>query len=281
MAQQQSHIGADSIQSIIATAGYFDSLPDDNGCDTAFLSSVAARHVEIPAPVANSECRPVFPLNDTGTIALLLLVFLSIALNYKKGHKYFSHLGSYLFSVRRRQNNFDDHTVSETNMMSALIANTCAMGGIIIYLAVGYYRPELVVGQPVAKYVWALSAFVLLFFLAQQLLYRLLGYTFLPDKISRKLLIDGFNSSQSAMGLFLIPLAFVMLLFPATLEPMLCIAAMFYIFARIVFICKGFRIFFNNLASLLYFILYLCSVEIVPVILSFTGAIFLCGILQS
>ena len=63
--------------------------------------------------------------------------------------------------------------------------------------------------------------------------------------------------------------------------PMLWIGVIIYISCRIVFICKGFRIFFNNLVSLLYFILYLCSVEIVPVILSFTGAIFLCRVLQS
>lgn len=260
---------------------YFDLLPYGCGYDTAFVNAPVSHHIAVPDPVAARQERPVSPLHDTGTVALLLLVFLLVALNFKKGHKYFSHLGNYLFSVRRRQNTFDDHTVSETNLMLALIANTCVMGGIILYLAVGYLSPSLLASGLVAKLIWGLSGYVLLFYLLQLLLYCIMGYTFLPDKAYTKLLVDGFNASQAVLGLLLCPLAFVMLLSPSSLLPLFYVAAIFYILCRIVFVCKGFRIFFNNLASLLYFILYLCSVEIVPVILSFTGAIFLCRFLQS
>ncbi len=266
----------DSIQ-----CNFFDSLPGYYGYDTAFASRDVAQHIGVPVATPNQDERPVSPLHDTGTIALILIVFLMIALNFKKGYKYFLHLGTYLFSMRRRQNVFDDHTVSETNLMASLIANTCVMGGIIMFLAVGYYDQSLFDSEYLSRYIWSLSGYVLLFYLLQMMLYRIMGYTFLPDKESTKLLLDGFNSSQAMLGLCLCPVAFTMLLLPATLVPMLYIAAIFYILARIVFICKGFRIFFNNLASLLYFILYLCSVEIVPVILSFTGAIFLCRVLQS
>ena len=260
---------------------YFESLPSNCGYDTAFVNRDVAQYIGVPGQAFGQAERPVSPLHDTGTIALILIVFLLIALNYKKGHKYFLHLGNYLFSTRRRQSMFDNHTVSETNLMAALIANTCVMGGIIMFLAVGHYDQSLFNSEYLSRYIWSLSAYALLFYLCQMVLYRIMGYTFLSDKASTKLLLDGFNSSQAMLGLFLCPVAFTMLLSPATLVPMLYIAAILYILARIVFICKGFRIFFNNLASLLYFILYLCSVEIVPVILSFTGAIFLCGILQS
>ena len=155
------------------------------------------------------------------------------------------------------------------------------MGGIIIYLAIGYYHHPLLDGLPVGRVIWALTGYALMFYVAQYILYRIMGYTFLPDKASVKLLIDGFNSSQAVLGLLLCPVAFIMLLSPDITRPMIYLAAILYFAARIVFVCKGFRIFFNNLASLLYFILYLCSVEIVPVILSFTGAIFLCRVLQS
>lgn len=262
--------------------GYFDSLPGDCGYDTAFAHSSLGQYVAVPdCAAANADVRPVSPLHDTGTIALILAVFLSIALNFKKGHKYFAHLGNYLFSVRRRQNTFDDYTVSETNLMLSLIANTCAMEGLIIFLAMGYLYPQYTVGLSVSALIWAFAGYALAFYVGQWLLYRLLGYTFLADKAYARLLVEGFNASQSVLGLLLCPVAFIMLLSPGTIVPMLWIGVIIYISCRIVFICKGFRIFFNNLVSLLYFILYLCSVEIVPVILSFTGAIFLCRVLQS
>ncbi|MBP3590263.1 MAG: DUF4271 domain-containing protein, partial [Muribaculaceae bacterium] len=39
-----------------------------------------------------------------------------------------------------------------------------------------------------------------------------------------------------------------------------------YVSARLIFIIKGFKIFYNGFISLIYFILYLCTLEIVPLI---------------
>ncbi|MBR5727625.1 MAG: DUF4271 domain-containing protein, partial [Muribaculaceae bacterium] len=49
-----------------------------------------------------------------------------------------------------------------------------------------------------------------------------------------------------------------------------------YICARFIFIFKGIRIFYSNLLSILYFILYLCGVEIVPLIVIYGITINLC-----
>lgn len=43
------------------------------------------------------------------------------------------------------------------------------------------------------------------------------------------------------------------------------VAAAAYIAARVTFIAKGFRLFYDNFLSLLYFILYFCTLEIAPV----------------
>lgn len=274
-AEQNNINGSDT------TVSYFFSVPGGNGCDTAFIHSTAAETITVPSTVAVDDVRPVSPLHDTGIVSLLLIVFLLVAFNFKNGYKYFLHLDNYLFSVRRYQNTFDDHTVSETGLMFSLIANTCVMEGIIIYLALGYYGSLPPEAGLVTKLIGGLSGGALLFYLAQQVLYRVLGYTFLADAVGTRLLVEGFNASQAILGLLLCPVAFAMLLWPGSFVMLFMLAALMYIICRIVFICKGFRIFFNNLASLLYFILYLCSVEIVPLVLSFAGVSFLCEILQS
>ncbi|MDE6338919.1 MAG: DUF4271 domain-containing protein [Muribaculaceae bacterium] len=45
---------------------------------------------------------------------------------------------------------------------------------------------------------------------------------------------------------------------------------------KIVFIYKGFRIFFQQLRSWLLFLCYLCSLEIVPLILAYLLAYQIC-----
>ena len=107
------------------------------------------------------------------------------------------------------------------------------------------------------------------------LVYHVLGYVF-ADSISTRLWIDGFKATQSLLGLLLLPVIGVMLLKPELSTPMLLVAAGLYICARLVFICKGFRIFYGNLSSIVYFILYLCSLEIVPLVMLGAGTIYLC-----
>lgn len=220
------------------------------------------------------------PIHNPGIMGLVFLIFFFIAVSYKKGHKYVSNFVHNMFSVRKRQNVFDDHTVSETQIMTALIANTCLMEGILLYLGISFQFPGLQLAAHLFLAVAMLVGVALGFYLLQLLLYYLIGYTF-ADTVDTKLWIDGFKATQSILGLGLFPIIFIILLYPDTFQMMLVCAITLYFLARLVFISKGLRIFFNNLTSTIYFILYLCAVEIVPVILALLGAISLCGLLQS
>ncbi|MFG6389490.1 DUF4271 domain-containing protein, partial [Muribaculum sp.] len=91
--------------------------------------------------------------------------------------------------------------------------------------------------------------------------------------------LKGFNATQALLGFLLLVPALAVLFYPAAALSLISISALLYILARIVFICKGFRIFYHNFPSLLYFILYLCTVEIIPVLLVYRGAFSLCRLL--
>jgi hypothetical protein len=219
------------------------------------------------------------PLNDTGSVGLVLLVFFFLAISFRGGYKYITEISQHLFSVRKRQNAFEIHTMSETMLMIALIANTCIMSGILFNLGIDYLHPEMDLSQHVFKSVGSLTLLCSAFFTIQMLLFYVLGYVFAHDREDTRLWLDGFKSSQAILGLILSPLTFVSLIYPASTPIMLSIAVFAYFSARIVFICKGFRIFFNNFSSYVYFILYLCTIEIVPVFLMCAGAINLCEII--
>ena len=52
---------------------------------------------------------------------------------------------------------------------------------------------------------------------------------------------------------------------------MVATGSVLYLVVRLIFICKGFRLFYDNLLSSVYFILYLCTLEIAPLILLYKG----------
>lgn len=226
-----------------------------------------------------SSPRSASPLNDDLTALLLLAVAVAAAIGCGRGRRYVADIFHNMFSVRRRENLFEDHTVRETRTMTALLACACVFGAAILYEAFKALHPDLVVEpMPVFPIVGTLAACAAAFCAAQIGLYLLLGLVF-SDKVDTRLWIDGYTASQSLLGIILAPVAVVMLAVPQASHVMLAVAAALYFSARLVFICKGFRIFFNKMSLLLYFILYLCAVEIVPVILSFAGAMKLCIIL--
>ena len=232
--------------------------------------------MEMPAGAAPTPVPPS-PLRSPVVMGLMMLVAMAVVLSYRTGYKYLENFVRNMFSTRRRENLFDDHTVNETKILTALIGLSCVMQGFALMVGMSLAVPSLASGilRSPALSLGLGAAVVLVYYLLQLLVYHVLGYVF-TDSISTRLWIDGFKATQSLLGLLLLPVIGVMLLKPELSTPMLLVAAGLYICARLVFICKGFRIFYGNLSSIVYFILYLCSLEIVPLVMLGAGTIYLC-----
>ncbi len=259
---------------------YLQGFPADTATQSATTAIDTMAVMEMPAmgkalPFAAS------PLHNTPSMVLLLVGLLAVALSYHTGYKYIENFFHNMFSTRRRENLFEDHTVNETSILVALIANTCIVEGFIIYSAVSLLRPDLApsLHASVFPHIAAFSAIAAGFYAAQWLVYKLLGYTF-SDSVGSKLWIDGFKASQSFLGLALLCVLIPLMLFPTHGKLLLIIAALIYLVARLIFIYKGFRIFYGKVSSLFYFLLYLCTVEIVPLVLVASVTVWICGILS-
>lgn len=219
-------------------------------------------------------------IHDTGSMALLLAALFFLVVSYRTGYKYLEGLMHNMFSVRRRESLFEDYTVKETQILSALIALTCTFEGLLIYQGIMLWHPSLSdrLQHAMSWHVLLFVGVAVVFYLLQLLFYNVLGYIF-SDKESTRVWIDGFKASQSLLGLLLFPVVAISLTLPSLCEIMLISAIILYICTRIIFICKGFRIFYSNLLSLVYFILYLCGVEIVPLIAIYGVTIKLCNLI--
>lgn len=277
-------LAADSAQSLQHyQAQYLNGFPKSNSDADSTLTDIA-NHAVVEVPVA-APVQPYSgsPLHDTGSMALFLIAIFFVVINYRSGHKYFENFIHNMFAVSRRVNIFEDHTIEESKSMFALIFNTCVMEGLLLYYGITYYYPGLAphMHAHVFRYVGVLVAITCVFYGAQWLLYKFLGFVFTQNGgIDTNSWIDGFNASQSLLGLLLLPITIITLVYPSTIKWTIFIAITLYFLARIVFISKGFRIFFNNLSLSVYFILYLCSAEIVPQVLILAFTIYICQVLQ-
>lgn len=102
--------------------------------------------------------------------------------------------------------------------------------------------------------------------------YLAVGYAFAAPGEARPWM-RSFFLSQSRLGYLLVIPAFGALFYPQYSSAFLIAAAVFYVVCRILFYIKGFAFFYTSAASLFYFFLYLCTLEIVPlvVVASLTG----------
>jgi len=270
MPQKQLNITAkpaphDSIPADSTGTAYYAPAFPNGLTDTLVLDGHTEKQLS-DYPVATSvvgkepEYYQLTPVKTSGTLVLLMLSFLLVAFSYKKGWKYFNTMLTNVWSVKRTENHLDDHTISETLVMVALILLTIIVEGIILFYGIEHFFPGSL-SRNVSQGVALTVAGAGIYYILQLLILRYLGYTFSNAK-STSLWIQGFNASQSLMGLLLTPVAIIMLFIPEFNSLMLLLSICLYAIARLAFLMKSFRIFFNKMFHLLYFILYLCGVEI-------------------
>lgn len=202
--------------------------------------------------------------DNSGILAILASVLILIFLSYGKFRRLFTRLTGNLWSLRKRENAFDDHTSNEAPVLILLALQWSIATGILIYtsFAGGEQRsPSEAFGACIAT-VGVMAAY----YLVQLAVYAVLGYTF-TSPVKARMLLSGFTSSQDLSGCLLMPAALVAIFYTEAAPAMCTSGIICYILARIIFNIKGFRIFYHNFSSLLYYILYLCTLEITPLLL--------------
>lgn len=260
-------------------AQYLGGFPRHEGNDTSFQHINQMPVLEV-SDAGNARTHNSSPLHDTGSMIMFLLSCLFLITSYRLGNVYISNLMHNMFSTKGKDDLYADHTMSDTRIIVALMINTCLMEGLLLFYGLTWIDPQLTLAlqRSVFLHVFVLVMAAGLFITLQLFLYRLIGFTFSDDRLT-ELWVGGFLASQAMLGLLLFPIVVLALVFPTTIKLMLTLSIILYILARIVFIWKGFRIFFNNLSSSIYFILYLCAVEIVPPLLALAGTVYVCSIL--
>lgn len=207
------------------------------------------------------EARRQLPGYDSGVLCMIIGVFLLLAFNFRHYSTFLKNFSYDLWSVRRTDDSFGVRTFSETGIQVSVVLLACLCEGIIINAAI--IAGNVHVAVPTFPLIAGLTLIAVVYYLWQLLAYRVVGYVF-TDKISARQWLKGFNASQALLGLALAIPALFVLFNTEQAETVAIVGLVCYVLARLIFIFKGFRLFYDNFGSLLYFILYLCTLEIVP-----------------
>ena len=215
-------------------------------------------------------------------ISTLIILFLIIGLRFRNNGKFIGALMKNLVETKTRHNVFDD-TVRETSLLIILNVMWCACAGIIIFrlLELNLQSPYDSFLSPASNPPLAIVSGIIA--AVAYTVFMILAYIGIGTVFSNldhgRLWLKGFLASQGILGFLYFPLALLFLCYPQWNVILLWIALILFVMLKLIFIWKGMRIFFTQFSSWVLFLYYLCSLEIVPLILTYWATVFLWGIL--
>ena len=248
------------------TSGHLPHFATDSYRDSVAIdllgADVAAHTAEVFAPSGAREGVAPFALHQfpAGGSALSLLLMGTLVATALCGQSLLRALKAYrnnLISVRRRNNAFDGIGRVAPQVAALLALLFVAFGGTALYL--GFCRPAMPSFGGAATVISIVGAYYIL----QLAAYNIIGYAF-TSPLGRRQWVEGFEASQAFGGILLVAPTLLMLCMPQWTGAMTAVAATVYVCSRLVFVYKGFRIFFKQMWSPVYFVLYLCCAEIIP-----------------
>lgn len=268
----------DSIQAVEAevalSPGMFEARVSREEDSPATVRGMRVGRVPFTEGLEPME-RPMLPGYDSGVLCLLVMAFLILTYYARHYSTFLKTFRDDLFSTRNREKSFSVRTFSETGLQLSIVLLTCLSEGILVNAALSGSGAR---GGSMFGVIGMLAGIALGYYAWQLGVYWSVGAVF-TDKSSARMWIKGFNSSQALAGMLLLVPALVVLFNPGTMPVVFPIGVICYFSARVLFICKGFRLFYDNFGSLVYFILYLCTLEFVPLVLLYRVVCFLEGML--
>ena len=259
------------------------NLPADSlaagspAADSAATDSAETLYGIVMEPVASTTHqgipRGMPPAATSWMLAGIVLLFCLVCFRFRNNLRYLRTLFTEMGRARERGNMFDD-TARETFFMFLLNILFCACGGILLYYSVmepkdGSLSFE---GSKLAL-CCAVAAGWEIFMAAA---YIILGTAFLSPPATKSLLMR-FSANQGLLGLALLIPSMLLIFYPAWTAALIAVSTTLFIVARLIFIRNCSQIFFQKNSSRLVFLCYICSLEIIPVIISYNAARIICG----
>lgn len=201
------------------------------------------------------------PAVNSWLLGGMSLIFCLVCIRYKNNYKYFKALFTDLIDPRERAGFFDD-TIRENSFLILTNILNAASLGLIIYEIMSLINPNL--SSTHSVYVALLA--IAVYYCAMPFIYFISGNIF-SDETKAKIWTKGFFITGAITSLPMFFASMTALFYPTAAMAILFCAALIYVIIRLLFIRKGFVLFYSSGASWILMGYYIVGMEIVPLLL--------------
>jgi hypothetical protein len=204
-----------------------------------------------------------WPAAQNDLFVLFLLLFLSNALLMGHNRYPIVHTLQQLF-LRHSGSIHSEPSHREGNIKLILCLQAVVLAAILLYCFL-----SRTLGIPfdtvdrMARLMCGTALLLSAFFLYKLILYFWVGYTFFPKENTR-LWISQYTALIALSGILLFPLAVVVFYWPEAYFICLILVIIYFLSIKLLMLYKICLIFFPQKSDFLYFILYLCAQELIP-----------------
>lgn len=205
---------------------------------------------------------PSLPQTENWVFIILLLLFFLLIYSVAQSAGLISDTIKTFFQVKERSSIFSKATVNDSRLRFFLVI--FSIGVLSFYAYFLLHKANL----PFSIREFSLILVVTgLFFALKSLIFDLMGYVFF-NPVSSKMAKEAYFNVISFWGVTLFPLLFMQLYSPEKFTGIIEIISLIVsIGASILIIIKLFQIFFGKLLASFYILLYLCTLEFLPLII--------------
>ena len=204
---------------------------------------------------------PSHPQTEQWVFATLIILFILLVLSSTRSTALFTDTIKTFFQVKDRSSIFSKTTISDFRYRFFTIL--FSIGVISLYAYLLLYNPNT--NFTLAKYSYFIGV-TSAFFIIKLFIINIIGYVF-TDTRNLKLVKESYFDVLLLLGIALFPLMIIYIYSEATLNNTTeLISLIVFILSLILIIAKLFQIFLHKVVATFYIMLYLCTLEILPLI---------------
>jgi len=204
---------------------------------------------------------PSLPQSENWVFLILLVLFFLLIYSISNSGSLIAETIKSFFQTKERSSIFSKATVNDFRLRLLLVIFSIGVMSLYVYLMI--YKPENPFSIKIYCYILIITG---LFFFIKSLIFDVIGYVFLTPA-SLKMAKESYSNVIAILGVSLFPLLILQIYIPSNLNDIPeIISLIMCLGACILVIIKLFQIFFQKTVASFYILLYLCTLEILPLI---------------
>ena len=205
---------------------------------------------------------PSLPQTESWVFVLLFILFFLLVYAILQSSGFIIDTVKTFFQVKERSSIFSKATVNDSRSRFFLIVFSISVLSMYAYCVVHGQNTGFMFKEYACF--WVITA---IFFALKNLIFDVMGYVFLAP-VSKKMTKDSYFNVLSILGIVMYPLLILQIYIPNNYTNIVEITGLVVcVIACILVIIKLFQIFFRKIVASFYILLYLCTLEFLPLFL--------------